>query len=66
MMLKKKWRKLVRKIHFYIECFEYKHFPKCENCGAKLDKKDEYHMRYRFCDVSCGMELYGLSPRDFY
>jgi hypothetical protein len=38
----------------------------CENCGEPIFIYDNYAVRYGFCNVSCGMELYDLVPGDFY
>ena len=65
-MLKKVWSELVREFRYRKEVFMLRHFPRCQECGAKLNKKDEYQMKYGFCNVHCGYKLFGLSPRDFY
>ena len=36
----------------------------CQNCGKHLEYMCDYQWQCMFCDVGCGMELYGLSWRD--
>ena len=37
----------------------------CQNCGKHLEYMCDYQWNYGFCDMYCGMELYGMSWRDF-
>ena len=37
----------------------------CQNCGKNLEYLCDYQWNYGFCDMYCGMELYGMSWRDF-
>ncbi|MDR4283021.1 hypothetical protein BK754_28350 [Bacillus thuringiensis serovar subtoxicus] len=32
----------------------------CEQCNKQLEARNDYQMRYGFCDVYCGEVLYGL------
>lgn len=39
----------------------------CGICGKKMDLlHDSYFNQYGFCSIKCGMDLYGLSERDFF
>lgn len=32
----------------------------CEECGETMDARNDYQVKYGFCDVGCGEKLYGL------
>lgn len=42
-----------------------KEFSVCQDCGEKLDMKDEYHRRYGTCNSTCYMHMIGMSWSDF-